>query len=284
MVGLRDLSVVADQSAELGGQIFRSEGVLVVRQFLPAPVTRAVGAFLHDALVRLDEVFRRYGFSMQDDDASARLAALIDQSPDLLPEKDRHIFLGHFPLEVRLAESLREIPRFINTHPLLFDLLATQRLFAHMPPTARYVLPHCSLAQVPPHQDISYNRHMGEFCVVWVPLVPIDSACGGMAVYPRTQNQEELLAGADTSSPADGWLRPIEGDTIGSAERVVLAPLELGDVVILGRRTIHESMPNVSNRVRLSCDFRFFGEQSHSTKHYLNLASDTIVSPAAAEE
>ena len=133
---------------------------------------------------------------MQDDDASARLASLIDQSPDLLPEKDRHIFLGHFPLEVRLAEPLREIPRFINTHPLLFDLLATQRLFAHMPPTARYVLPHCSLAHVPPHQDISYNRHMGEFLRRVGALVPIDSACGGMAVYPRTQYKEEMVGGS----------------------------------------------------------------------------------------
>lgn len=31
-----------------------------------------------------------------------------------------------------MAESLREIPRFINTHPLLFELLATQRLFAEL--------------------------------------------------------------------------------------------------------------------------------------------------------
>jgi len=59
--------------------------------------------------------------------------------------------------------------------------------------------------------------------------------------------------------------------------------LDVGDAVILGRTTIHESMPNKSDRVRVSCDFRFFGERSHSTKHYLDLASNTIVSPATSE-
>jgi len=41
-------------------------------------------------------------------------------------------------------------------------------------------------------------------------------------------------------------------------------------------------MPNSSDRMRLSCDFRFFGEQSHSTKHYLDIATNTVVAPTKA--
>jgi hypothetical protein len=279
MVSLNDLSIESGQDIALGEQIFHREGVLVIKRFLPAHLTRIVESFLREALAGLDDVFRRYGLSTDDKDVSAGVASLLDRTAGSLPDKDKHVFLGHFPLEVRLSQTLREIPKFINTQPLLFELLEAKRLFSHMPPTARFVLPHCSTARVPPHQDVSYNKHMGRFCVVWVPLVSIDSQCGGMAAYTQTHNKQEVLE-PNGSSTTSGWLRPIEDDDIGDAQRVVLGPLDLGDIVILSDRTIHESMPNNSDRVRLSCDFRFFGEDSHSTKHYLDLTSGDVISPA----
>jgi ectoine hydroxylase-related dioxygenase (phytanoyl-CoA dioxygenase family) len=280
MVELKDVSVDASPATGAAKLVFDREGLLVVRKILPPQVVQTVADFLRGTLDEIDQALRRYGFSLQDADAAPRLTALMEESPASLTEHDRHMFLGHFPLEVRLAEPLRAIPRFLNTHPLLFDLLSTHRLYAHMPPTARYVIPRCSLARVPLHQDISYNRHMSDFCVVWTPLVPIDLACGGMVAYAGTQNAAELLL-EQQHAAADGWLPPIEAAAADRAGRVVLAPLEPGDLVIMSRRTMHESMPNSSDRVRLSCDFRFFGEQSRSTKHYLDIAADTIVNPQA---
>jgi hypothetical protein len=281
MVDLKDLSVEAILSVDRAKAVFEREGILIAKSLLPDEVVRTVADFLRDAVTEIDQTVRQYGFSLQDDDAPERLKALMDDPRVEIPEHDRHIFLGHFPLEVRLAEPLRAIPRFLNKHPLLFHLLSTQRLYAHMPPTARYVLPRCSLARVPLHQDISYNRHMGDFCVVWVPLVPIDLACGGMAAYARTHRAPEMVA--EHKNAADGWLAPIDSGSADGAQRVVLAPLGPGDVVIMGKRTMHESMPNASDRMRLSCDFRFFGEQSHSTRHYLDIAANTVVAPAAAQ-
>ncbi|MEA2908914.1 MAG: phytanoyl-CoA hydroxylase [Bradyrhizobium sp.] len=278
MVDLKDLSVDAHQNTDHAKLVFEREGILVVKNLLPAHVVQTVADFLRDALKEIDEALRQYGFSMEDTDAVARLTALMEESPAELTERHRHMFLGHFPLKVRLAEPLREIPRFLNSHPLLFDLLSTRRLYAHMPPTARYVLPHCSLARVPLHQDISYNRHMGDFCVVWVPLVPIDLACGGMVAYARTHNAHEMVV-ERRQVAADGWLPPINTGSADDGKRVVLAPLDAGDVVVMGKRTMHESMPNSSDRMRLSCDFRFFGEQSHSTKHYLDIAANAVVAP-----
>ena len=280
MVDLKDLSVDAGEATDTASQVFQREGILIARNLLPADVVRTIADFLRDAVAEIDKTVRRYGFSLQDADASERLTALMDDPVAEISAQDRHMFLGHFPLEVRLAEPLRAIPRFLNTHPLLFDLLSTRRLYAHMPPTARYVLPRCSLARVPLHQDISYNRHMGDFCVVWVPLVPIDLACGGMAAYVRTHRAPEMVA--EDKAAADGWLAPIDSALADGAQRIVLAPLEPGDVVVMGRRTMHESMPNSSNRMRLSCDFRFFGERSHSAKHYFDIAANTVVAPASA--
>jgi len=281
MVDLKDLSVDASQGTDLASLVFERQGILVVKNLLPPSVVRTVADFLRDALSEIDKAAGQYGFSMQDADAATRLTALMEESPVELTEPHRHMFLGHFPLEVRLAEPLRAIPRFLNSHPLLFDLLSTRRLYAHMPPTARYVLPHCSLARVPLHQDISYNPHMGDFCVVWVPLVPIDLACGGMVAYARTHNTPEMVLERQHAA-ADGWLPPIEVGSANEAQRVVLAPLDPGDLVVMGKRTMHESMANSSDRMRLSCDFRFFGEQSHSTKHYLDIAANKVVAPAPA--
>ena len=137
------------------------------------------------------------------------------------------------------------------------------------------MLPRNLKAAVPAHQDVTYNKHLGPFCVVWVPLVDIDEACGGMAVYPRTQGRGELFAG-ETVAPADGW---IPGIDVARFERVVLQPLAPGDVVVMGNETVHESMPNKSDRTRLSIDFRFFGDNSHSSKHYLDLAQRRVIAP-----
>jgi len=280
MVSLLDLSVEASQ-VDRAKSVFEREGILVAKSLLPIEVVQSVADFLRDAVTEIDKTVRPYGFSLEDADAPERLTTLMEHPQAKISEHDRHLFLGHFPREVRLAEPLRAIPRFLNSHPLLFGLLSTRLLYAHMPPTARYVLPRCSLARVPLHQDISYNRHMGDFCVVWVPLVPIDRACGGMAAYARTHHAPEMVA--ERKNAADGWLAPIDGGSADGALRVVLAPLEPGDVVIMGNRTMHESMPNSSDHVRLSCDFRFFGEQSHSTKHYLDIAANVVVAPTAAE-
>src|SRR5882757_4427752 len=217
---VNDLSVDASRGSDLANLVFERQGVLVVKNLLPPSVVQTVADFLRDALGEIDKVSRQYGFSMRDADAATRLAALMEKPPPELTEHHKHMFLGHFPLEVRLAEPLRAIPRFLNSHPLLFDLLSTRRLYAHMPPTARYVLPHCSLARVPLHQDISYNPHMGDFCVVWVPLVPIDLACGGMAAYARTHNAREMVV-ERRQVAADGWLPPIDTGSADDCKRVV---------------------------------------------------------------
>jgi hypothetical protein len=278
MVDLKDLSVDPGEDTDAARQVFEREGILVVRRLLPTDLVQGIADFLRGSLEDVDKALRQYGFSLHDADAASRLTALMEESPAGLSERDRHMFLGHFPLEVRLAEPLRAIPRFLNSHPLLFELLSTRRLYTHMPPTARYVLPHCSLARVPLHQDISYNRHLDHFCVVWVPLVPIDLACGGMAAYARTHDAREMVLDRRQAA-ADGWLPPIDETSADPAKRVVLAPLDAGDLVVMGKQTLHESMPNLSDRMRLSCDFRFFGEQSHSTKHYLDITADKVVAP-----
>jgi len=273
---IAQFTVAAAHGPARAGEVFRDEGIVILKQMLPPAACRATHDFLSAAVDGMADLFARYGIAIDGPDCGKKVAHLLD-APAALPPEDRHVLLGHFPLAVRLHETLWRIPLALAEPPFLYELLGAKKLFVHMPPTARFVLPGNEKATVPAHQDVSYNKHLGPFCVVWVPLVDIDGACGGMAVYPRTQGRGELFAG-DTVAPAEGW---IPGLDVAALTRVELFPLAPGDVVVMGNETVHESMPNRSPRTRLSVDFRFFGEASRSSKHYLDLAARRVIAPAA---
>jgi hypothetical protein len=256
-------------------EIFAAEGVVVLKQVLPPAVCRATHEYLTTALDATAGLFARYGVALDAPDCGRQVERLLEAAS--VPAEDRHVLLGHFPLAVRLGQPLWQIPLSLAEQPFLYDLLGASKLNVHMPPTARFVLAGNVKAAVPAHQDISYNKHLGPFCVVWVPLVEIDASCGGMAVYPRTQGRGELFAG-ETIAPADGWIPGIDVERL---ERIELHPLAPGDVVVMGNETVHESMANRSARTRLSIDFRFFGDNSHSSKHYLDLAQRRVIAPQA---
>jgi hypothetical protein len=270
------LAVYASDGPARARDVFRDEGIVILKQIFPPAACRATHHFLSAALNGMADLFARYGIAIDAPDCGKKVARLLD-APAALPPEDRHVLLGHFPLTVRLDQALWRIPLALAEQPFLYKLLGARKLFVHMPPTARFVLPGNERAAVPAHQDVSYNKHLGPFCVVWVPLVDIDRACGGMTVYPRTQGHGELFAG-DTVAPTEGW---IPGLDVAELARLELFPLAPGDVVVMGNETVHESMPNRSERTRLSVDFRFFGEGSRSSKHYLDLAERRVVAPAA---
>jgi Phytanoyl-CoA dioxygenase (PhyH) len=271
---IAQFAVAASEGPARARDVFDQEGIVVLKGALPAAVCRATHDFLATALAKMADLFARYGIDIEAPDRGRKVAHLLD-SPAAVPPEDRHVLLGHFPLPVRLDAALWQIPLALVEQPFLYELLGAENLFVHMPPTARFVLPGNDKTAVPAHQDVSYNKHLGPFCVVWVPLVDIDRACGGMAVYPRTQGRGELFAGGKVA-PVDGWIPGLE---VAGLSRVELFPLAPGDVVIMGNETVHESMPNRSGRTRLSVDFRFFGEASRSSKHYLDLAERRVVAP-----
>lgn len=179
---------------------------------------------------------------------------------------------GHFDLDTRLDPRLWTIPRLPALQALLHDILDSESLFMHMPPAARCVLPGNLAAGVPAHQDLSYNRHMSDFITVWVPLVDIDDDCGGVAVYEGSNAPCEIAVPRD---PQGHWLQGVS--TRGY--EAVHCKLRGGDVLVLNKWIIHASMPNRATRTRLSIDYRFFGGQDSSSKHYLDLQTGVVIAP-----
>lgn len=182
------------------------------------------------------------------------------------PDPDR---LGQYPLETRLSERLWDIPLEPRLQAIVRDALGSADLYMHMPPMARRIDPGNSLAAVPAHQDIAYNKHLPPFVTVWVPLVEIDEACGGVSVFEGRRGAQSVARGPD-------WLEalPTDGLTLHRSP-----PMQTGDVLIFDPLTVHQSEPNTSDHPRLSVDYRFFAEP-RSTKHFLDLQSWRLAPPS----
>jgi ectoine hydroxylase-related dioxygenase (phytanoyl-CoA dioxygenase family) len=189
----------------------------------------------------------------------------------------RDTLSGHFSLAARLSPRLWAIPRQDRFRALLEVLLGDGRLAMHMPPAARFVLPGNRHAGVPPHQDISYNRHLSAFLTCWVPLVSIDDQCGGVAVYDGSGFEPERPVREDAGA---FWLEPLATEGF----REVRPRMEPGDVLMLNSTVIHRSVPNRSDQTRFSIDFRFFGDADTSTKHFLDLRTWRVVAPQGDEQ
>jgi ectoine hydroxylase-related dioxygenase (phytanoyl-CoA dioxygenase family) len=134
-------------------------------------------------------------------------------------------------------------------------------------------LPGSRTAGVPAHQDRSYNGHLPRFVTAWIPFVPIDDVCGGVAVY--VGGTRELRNVAEQTGP---WIGACRTDDL----QRVQPGFELGDVLLLSDWVVHASVPNASQRTRRSIDYRFFAG-GRSGKHALDLETFAVIAPAAAE-
>lgn len=206
-----------------------------------------------------------------------RMDEMVD-GPELgkLTRDQRMIISGHFPLETRLSRTLWQVPRLAAVRRVLETALGATQLYMHMPPTARFVLPGNRHAAVPAHQDVSYNRHMNDFVTLWVPLTPIDQQCGGVAVYPGTGSPIERQSPSEAPDAQKLWLNGVTTDGMPR----VHCTMGIGDALLLNPWIVHESMPNLSSRVRYSVDFRFFARRENSSKHLLDMQTWQVVEPA----
>jgi hypothetical protein len=273
MIQMDEFTFPAGANANRIVEAYRSYGVVVIRKCLPEPVVSAVAEFLSEYLCKIEDFVGSLGVNEHLVDAGPRIQTLLQTSEHLTSEQ-RHRLLGHYPLEVRLSDTLKQIPIALARHQFLQAIHGTKSLFAHMPINARWILPHQTYAAVPPHQDALYNTHMRAFSVIWTPLCEIDEKCGGMAFYPGSGANGVI--DQKTDGKQGDWLPALAIN----APRVVLQPISPGDVVVFDDLVVHESMPNTSNRIRLNVETRMFANPTLTSKHYLNAETGEVVAPA----
>ncbi len=255
---------------------FHSNGYQIVEGILPENKLGGIRALLENEIGEVLQRLSAHGIAGSLRDVVAAIDRCVSETPAAAMEFEFSTLLsGHFPLNVRLSEVLWAVPLLDRVQELAKTALRSRKIYLHMPPVARFVFPENAHAAVPAHQDYSYNEHMSDFITMWVPLVPINDTCGGVAVYEQTKDTDIVLQDA----VRELWLPAIETQGL---KRVACSPMDPGDVLIFGPRVIHESVANVSNRTRLSVEYRFFGEQTLSTKHFLDLQTGRVVDPRAS--
>lgn len=90
------------------------------------------------------------------------------------------------------------------------------------------------------HQDFAFWG-INDMMTTWVPLMEISEAVGGLALKPGSQLEPpRTLALLDPSEP--GW---------------ATSTYRPGDVLVFHCLTAHAALPNLSERLRLSADFRW---------------------------
>lgn len=259
-------------------QHYRDQGFLVLRGVLSPDTVNTVKPFLNEAsdaaLAQL-----RDALGVSDDLPLKELNAKIDEQSkrDDFEDIDKDLRMamsGHYPLDVRLSEKLWAIPKDPNLRDALEQIFGSEELFMHMPPVARFVMPGNAHAGVPAHQDVSYNKHMADFLTVWCPWVEINDQCGGVAVFGDSNAKVELLKDTDQKF----WLKGVSTD---GHERMAFH-MSPGDALVLSPWVIHQSIPNVSDGLRISSDCRFMPGAGLSSKHVLDMQRWEVLEPAGA--
>jgi hypothetical protein len=254
---------------------FRADGYQVFENVVPLEVVLEVRSFLSEQITEtLEPAKREIGCSLDSDVVRVigDIAAGRRGGVASLSQSTRDALSGHFSLGARLSPILWKVPYSEKFQTILKALLASDDLYMHMPPTARYVLPGNLHAGVPPHQDVSYNKHMSNFVTIWVPFVDIDDACGGVTIYKGSGQVPEYSV---EQASSDFWKQSVPT----KGYRPVHCTMKAGSVLALNKWVIHGSSANRSSNIRISADFRFFGALDWSTKHYLDMKRRHVVKP-----
>ena len=137
-------------------------------------------------------------------------------------------------------------PRLIRPLEILFN----EPVLPHSRNILRLLFPHSERYSTPPHQDNFYIGGSENTWTAWFPLGDCPSELGGLACAPGTHKQGKLEA--QKAEGAGG-----HGVTVDKTTHWAAAPMNCGDVLFLHSLTVHQGRDNQSDRLRLSCDYRY---------------------------
>lgn len=138
--------------------------------------------------------------------------------------------------------------------------------FPHPLSIARLVFPENREWSTPPHQDFVNNQGTKDLYACWIPLSNCPGELGPLAV----------LKGSHSLG-----LLPVEY-ALGAGHRQACIPTEaeslewladdfsLGDVIVFHSLTLHKALPNETDRMRISVDFRYQAEGQGLTERCLH--------------
>lgn len=198
-----------------------------------------------------------------------------------------------YPLADCIAASTANVqfmPDLSKDNPALMDVLYDGSMIAVFEKLLQYQVRHYDFTWVravapkrgtPPHMDIVYmGRGTKQLYTAWTPLSDIPLAMGGLLVLERSHRHDRLNNGYGSKDVDEfcenkvgaGYTKMGGGGNISDGGwlskdpaklrkalggRWLTANYELGDVLIFSVFTVHTSLDNASNKIRLSTDTRY---------------------------
>ena len=222
----------------------RSEGYLFLRRLVAAEralaLKREIVALLREHFIIEDEDAAEPLWSGGPEPTEAEYMAIYDRIVRLESFRE----LAHSPEIIAVVEAVSEGPvqvweqqliRIVYPDP---DAVAAQGVGAHQ------------------DGDPKLGYRASRFYTGWISLMAIDATVGGLAVAPGSHRLGLLRSAGTVASSASR--RPATGYGLDAAALSwATSDFVPGSTVIFHNRTAHRGLPNHSDRIRLSCDFRY---------------------------
>ena len=160
----------------------------------------------------------------------------------------------------------------VITHPAILDIVESligPEILAHPQFNIRPKLPNQDSSVVPWHQDLAYLESDAELTFMvnfWIPLVDATAENGCMQVIAAS-HKSPLIRHVENLGPGRNF-RGILDEDLPGGERV-LCPVKVGDLLLIRHKTIHRSLPNVSNHIRWSLDLRYSDPNMPTGRNYV---------------
>jgi len=168
--------------------------------------------------------------------------------------------LGIDAIDVNTLYALPTYDNVVTSTELqaLADAVFGEPVSIYRSTNLRYALPADAIHQSPPHQDAFFVGPHEDFRTLWIPLMDIDEAMGGLAVA-RGSHVPGLRAHAEQDGVYSYVMkgRKQKGVALEEVkEEWLTASYRQGDVLVFHCHAIHRGLPNTSDQVRLSLDVR----------------------------
>ena len=176
-------------------------------------------------------------------------------APELRIADDDKFCLDPEPDFLDFYQKLYRVRAFhaLAQHPILMEFFSRffgEQPFLHANIVGRVIFPHRNEYTTPAHQDWpSIECSMNQWAV-WIPLQDCPLELGGLAVAEGCHHWGELDFQPALGANSTEIVEPLDG-------RWRASPFALGDVVIFNGMTPHKGLPNKTDKLRLSVDYRY---------------------------
>lgn len=242
MVEMRQVEPLEDVTSLLGDEVAlrkkaSEEGLLFFRGLLDADKVQALRS-------QILGLCNAHGWILEGTDPEDGTA---DPNSAVVESKDP-----------RWRDFYKDLQRLRDFHALALDhaiIAALEKLFGeqvlpHPRNICRVVFPDTAAHSTPPHQDNLYIGGSEQTWTAWIPCGDVPVHLGGLAVAKGTHKQGKLEDKAGVG--AGGRQVDVMDDAVW-----VGGDYACGDVIFLHSLTVHQGRDNLSDRLRLSCDFRY---------------------------